>query len=207
MAADDGGDGVAVMRRLHRGTRRRAVFLDKDGTLIDDLPYNVDPARMRLARGAAQGLRRLAGCDFLLFVVSNQSGVALGHFSEPDLGPVQDWLSQRFREQGAALAEFRYCPHAPALDGTPTCDCRKPRPGMLLDLADRYGLDLSASWMIGDILDDIEAAHRAGCRAILIDNGNETLWRKAPHREPDGLAADVADAVRRICDQPIEESA
>lgn len=178
--------------------RRRALFIDKDGTLVDDVPYNVDPQRMRLAAGAADALRRLSDSDYLLFVVSNQSGVALGHFAETQLRAVRDWLDRAFAAQGADLAGFVYCPHAPDARGEPLCDCRKPRPGMLLDLARRWNLDLARSWMIGDILDDVEAGHRAGCRTMLIDNGNETVWRDAPYRRPGHRVHDFAEAASRL---------
>jgi D-glycero-D-manno-heptose 1,7-bisphosphate phosphatase len=181
-----------------RAMRRPAVFIDKDGTLIDDVPYNVDATRMHLAAGVDQGLRRLAGSDYLLFVVSNQSGVELGLFPEAQLRPVHDWLDRAVAARGAELAGFSYCPHAPGVRGEPACDCRKPRPGMLLELAQRWNVDLAGSWMIGDILDDIEAGHRAGCRAILIDNGNETRWRDGPHRRPDFRAGDFAQAVNTV---------
>jgi D-glycero-D-manno-heptose 1,7-bisphosphate phosphatase len=176
--------------------QRSAVFIDKDGTLVDDLPYNVDPHRMRLAAGAAEGLQRLARSGHALFVVSNQSGVALGRFGETDLLPVRSWLDAAFTMHGAVLAEFRYCPHAPDARGAPQCACRKPRPGMLLDLAQRWNLDLACSWMIGDILDDVEAGKRAGCRTILIDNGNETLWRDGRNRRPDFQVYNFAEAAR-----------
>ena len=179
----------------------RAVFLDKDGTLIDDVPYNVDPAKIRLATGAAEGLARLHAAGYALFVVSNQSGVARGLFPVSALDAVEDRLRRLVADAGAELAGVSFCPHHP--EGTECryardCDCRKPAPGMILRKARERGVDLARSWMVGDILDDVEAGHRAGCRTVLIDNGNETEWIVTPERRPDHTAADLADAARRI---------
>ena len=172
-----------------------AVFLDKDGTLIEDVAYNVDPARIRLAPGAAAGLRRLRARGFRLIVVSNQSGVALGRFAAAALDGVAARLTELLAPHDAAPEAFYWCPHAPG-DG---CACRKPRDGMLRRAAAERGLDLARSWMVGDILHDIEAGHRAGCRAVLIDNGNETEWDLSGLRAPDARAADLDEAARLIC--------
>jgi D-glycero-D-manno-heptose 1,7-bisphosphate phosphatase len=171
-----------------------AIFLDKDGTLIDDVPYNVDPARMTLARGAAAGVRRLSQLGYRLLVVSNQPGVALGRFDAAALEAVGQRLALLLEEQGARLAGFYYCPHGPD-DG---CACRKPQPGMLLRAAADHRVDPAASWMIGDILDDVEAGRRAGCRTILIDNGNETVWRRGPLRWPTCTASNLDAAARLV---------
>jgi histidinol-phosphate phosphatase family protein len=186
---------------MSRPPTDRAVFLDKDGTLIDDVPYNVDPARIALAAGAAEGLRALHRGGYRLVVVSNQSGVARGLFPEAALGPVRDRIEELLDAFGVPLAGFYACPHHPA--GTVPafaveCPCRKPRPGMLRRAAEELGLDLNASWLIGDILDDVEAGRRAGCRTVLIDNGNETEWVLTAGRQPHGRAADLAEAARFI---------
>jgi histidinol-phosphate phosphatase family protein len=174
---------------------RPAVFLDKDGTLIDDVPFNVDPARIRLARGATTGLARLAAAGYALVVVSNQSGVALGRFPATALDGVARRIDALLAPAGIAIEDWRFCAHAPG-DG---CDCRKPRPGMLVRAARERGLDLARSWMVGDILDDIEAGHRAGCAGcVLIDNGNETLWDLRGPRLPDVVAPDLDAAARRL---------
>ena len=148
-----------------------AVFLDKDGTLLEDVPYNVDPAQMRFAPGACEGLRLLAKLRVPLVVVSNQSGVGLGRFAIGDLLAVEQQLGRMLESCGGALAGFYYCPHHPQSSDprycTP-CTCRKPAPGLLQGAAGALGLDTARSWMIGDILDDIEAGRRAGCRTILV---------------------------------------
>lgn len=180
------------------GARRGGIFLDKDGTLLENLPYNADPLRMQLAPGADEALRRLGTLDLRLFVVSNQPGVALGCFPASALLAVEARLRDLFVEHGASLTAFFYCPHAPDAAGASVCDCRKPMPGLLLQAAVVHGVDLSASWMIGDILDDVEAGRRAGCKTVLIDNGNETEWRMGPRRQPHCCVADMAAAARIV---------
>lgn len=184
---------------------RPAVFLDKDGTVLADEPYNVDPARMAYAPMALAGLSRLAASDLPLVVISNQSGVARGMFPASALDAVHVKLASMFMAAGAHLEGFYWCPHHP--DGVVQgydidCDCRKPKPGLLLRAADELGLDLRASWFIGDILDDIEAGNLAGCRTILLDVGNETEWRDGPHRLPHCRAPDLDAAAQIVLSNP-----
>ncbi len=174
-----------------------AVFLDKDGTLVEDVPFNVDPARIVLTPRAGEGLRRLKAAGFVLVLVSNQSGVGLGRFPASALAGVDRRLAELLAPYGVALDASYYCPHAPS-DGRPACACRKPLPGLLLAAARQNGLDLSASWMIGDILNDIEAGRAAGCRTILLASGGETRWELAPHRAPDFTARDLLVAARIV---------
>ncbi len=176
---------------------RPAVFLDKDGTLVEDVPYTADPARVRLARGAAEGAGRLHAAGYRLIVVSNQSGVARGAFPESALAAVEARLRALLAEAGAPLAGFYYCPHHPeAADAAyrQVCGCRKPAPGLLLRAAREHRADLRRSWMVGDILDDVEAGRRAGCRTVLLAPGGETEWRPGPHRRPHHVARDLAEA-------------
>jgi D-glycero-D-manno-heptose 1,7-bisphosphate phosphatase len=178
-----------------------AVFLDKDGTLIDDLPYNVDPARIQFAPGAAHGADLLARAGYALVVVSNQSGVARGMFAEEALTAVERRVRELLADFGVPLAGFYYCPHHPAgvvPHYSQSCNCRKPQPGMLLQAANDLNLLLHESWLVGDILDDVEAGNRAGCRTALIDNGHESQWKWNPRRRPDVVAEDLAAAARAI---------
>ncbi len=179
---------------------RAAVFLDKDGTVLANVPYNVAPERMAYAPMALAGLSRLAQTDLSLVVISNQPGVARGLFAADALNAVGVKLAAMFHAAGAHLDGFYWCPHHPEGVVQPyamACDCRKPKPGLLLRAAQELGLDLAESWFIGDILDDVEAGNRAGCRSILLDVGNETEWRTGPDREPYCRAPDL-DAAARI---------
>jgi histidinol-phosphate phosphatase family protein len=150
--------------------RRRAVFLDKDGTLIADVPYNVDPRRIRFLPGVLDGARRLHAAGYRLVVVTNQPGVALGFFEAAALDAVEAALRDAFSAAGAPLAGFFYCPHHPSGHVRPyaaACGCRKPMPGLLHAAARTLDIDLAGSWMVGDILNDVEAGRRAGCRTVL----------------------------------------
>jgi D-glycero-D-manno-heptose 1,7-bisphosphate phosphatase len=186
-----------------------AVFLDKDGTLVEDVPYNVDPGRIRLAPGAAEGLRLLHRAGYRLFVVSNQPGVARGYFREQALAAVAGRLRRLLAECAVPLGGFYYCPHHPegvVGEHAVACACRKPAPGLILRAALEHGLDLARSWLVGDILDDVEAGRRAGCRTILVDSGHETEWVLRPDRVPHRIASDLLDAARLIADYGRRES-
>lgn len=181
--------------------RHKAVFLDKDGTLIHDVPFNVDPDKMVLTPRACEGLMLLQQEGYSLHVITNQPGVAQGLFNAAALDAVEDRLRELLRAGGVHLDGFFYCPHSPqgiipAL--TKECGCRKPLPGLLNQAAHERSIDLSRSWMIGDILNDVEAGCRAGCRTVLINNGNETEWTLSPHRMPDLIACDLYHAACRI---------
>jgi D,D-heptose 1,7-bisphosphate phosphatase len=175
----------------------KAVFLDKDGTLVDGVPYNLDPGRIMLSSGAGAALRLLARLDYRLFVLSNQDGIAFGRVPESAMDAVSDRLQDLlFREQ-LQLEAFYYCPHHPdaiVAAYASDCPCRRPKPGLLLKAAQDHGIDLRASWMIGDLLHDVEAGNRAGCRTVLLDNGNETEWRLGPRRIPTRMAPDLYSA-------------
>jgi histidinol-phosphate phosphatase family protein len=180
---------------------RAAVFLDKDGTLLTDVPHNVEPACMHFAPGAAAALRVLAGSGLPLHVISNQPGVAFGYFSEAALDKVRRRLALMFAQCGATLTGFHCCPHHE--DGTVAryarrCGCRKPAPGLLLAAARAHRLHLQSSWMIGDILDDVEAGHAAGCRSILVNCGGETQWCFTSARIPDAIVPSLEQAALHI---------
>lgn len=180
---------------------KRAVFLDKDGTLIENVPYNVDRTRIRLRPGAVDALLLLVGLGYELIVVSNQPGVAMGLFPHGALKAVEEHLNDLFLTHGFRLADCYWCPHHPegvVADYRLTCACRKPLPGLLLAAAAEHGIDLGESWLIGDILDDVEAGKRAGCRTVLLDVGSETEWQRGEMREPDAIATDLLAAAEAI---------
>ncbi len=190
---------------LERTTGTRpAIFVDKDGTLIPDIPYNVDPARITLSPGAGETLARLQAEGFRLVVVSNQSGIARGMFAESALIPVRDRINRLLGDFGASLDGFYYCPHLPASAGGAVagyaidCECRRPKAGMLRQSARELGIDLARSWMIGDITADHEAGKSAGCRTILIEKPDDPLPAFAVHNRPDFIVrgwAEIGDLI------------
>lgn len=150
-----------------------AVFLDRDGTIIEDVGYIGDPDDVRLIPDAAEAIRRISQAGYLVVIVSNQSGVARGLFDEAALSEVHARVEALLRAEGAGLDGAYYCPY---LDSTETkveayrrdSELRKPNPGMLRQAAHDLNIDLSRSWMIGDSPSDVEAGRRAGCETILI---------------------------------------
>lgn len=178
-------------------TGRRAIFLDRDGTLVHPRHYPSRPADLCLYDGIGPGLCRLQEAGFRLVVVTNQSGIARGYFSIDDLTAMHEHLARELARYGVRLDGIYHCPHHP--DGiipelAVCCDCRKPGPGMARRAAADLGLDPARSWFVGDILDDVEAGHRAGCRTVLVDLGTEPPPAH-PLREPDYVARDTRHAL------------
>ncbi len=182
----------------------KAVFLDKDGALVDHIGGGDEPRRITLRSGAGAALRLLSQLDYRFFIVSGETRIAHGQVDEKAMGPLAHRLGDLlFREQ-QNLDGFYYCPHHPAgtvARYTVSCFCRKPQPGLLLKAAMEHQIDLRASWMIGACLHDIEAGNRAGCRTLLIDNGNETEWRLGPRRIPTRIVPDLYAAALMVASE------
>ena len=174
--------------------RKNAIFLDKDGTIVKDVPYNIDKNKIIFVPDLFLSLRILHQYGYQFVIVSNQPGVAKGFYKAGDVDDNGIYLNKKFSENGITISGFYYCSH----DHDSNCLCRKPKPGLLFQAASDLFINLKDSWMIGDILDDVEAGNRAGCRTILIDNGNETKWRKSPFRVPDFCADSLLTASRYI---------
>lgn len=170
-----------------------AVFFDKDGTLIRDVPFNVAAQLIELNDGAAAAVTQLKNAGFKLFVISNQSGIGRGLFAASDLAAVWAKLNELCAIE---FDGFYFCPHVPA----DRCECRKPKAGMLFRAARENNLELEKSWFVGDILDDAEAGRRAGCRTILLDVGSETEWILNSARTPDYTVKTLRAAAQIILD-------
>ncbi len=185
----------------------RTVFMDADGTLVESAPAH-DPTQLRLIPAARRGLMRLVREGFSIVIVANQSGIAHGKFPESMMPSVQSRLSDLFAPMGAHLAGFYYCPHHP--EGSVRqfaihCECRKPAAGLILRAAEELSVEPAETWMVGDTLDDVEAGNRAGCRTILLDNGNETEWRMDGKRWPGAVVTDLDRAVPLILGTEVAE--
>jgi D-glycero-D-manno-heptose 1,7-bisphosphate phosphatase len=181
---------------------RPAVFIDRDGTLTEEVGYVNHPSRLRLLPRSAEAVRRLNQSGVAALVVTNQAGVARGYFSEQVLAAVNAALVAEFKKQGAYLDGIYVCPHHPT-EGEPpyrtACDCRKPKPGLLYRAAADHGLDLPRSTLIGDKPSDLVPARAVGARGVLVLTGyglGEWEYRRStfPH-EPDHVAKDLLDAV------------
>ncbi|HZS76122.1 MAG TPA: HAD family hydrolase [Ktedonobacteraceae bacterium] len=180
--------------------KQRALFLDRDGTLVHPRHYPSQPEELVLYEDIAPELRSLQAVGFRLVVITNQAGIARGYFTEADLQRMHDYLREQLAGMGVYLDAIYYCPHHPEgvlPELAIRCSCRKPQPGMLLRAARDLHIDLSASWFLGDILDDIEAGNRARCRTVLVDLGTEPLptnWLRCP----DFVARDTKHALRIV---------
>lgn len=180
--------------------KRRALFLDRDGTLVYPVHYPRRPEQLQLYQDLGPLLRVLQQMGFLMVVITNQSGLARGYFNTDELDHMHEHLSARLLELGVELAGIYYCPHHP--EGTVPelamdCECRKPAPGLLLRAAEELDIELSRSWFIGDILDDIEAGRRVDCRTILVDLGSEQAPASSL-RQPDFVAHTTRHALQIV---------
>ena len=152
-----------------------AAFLDRDGVINHDDGYMGTRERIRWMPNAAKAVRRLNESGYLVFLFTNQSGVARGFFSEDELRMLHDWMRSELAAQGARIDDLRYCPHHP--DGSVAgyldpCECRKPGPGMILDLMTHWPVRRAGSFVIGDRDSDIEAAAAAGLPGVLFSGGD-----------------------------------
>jgi D-glycero-D-manno-heptose 1,7-bisphosphate phosphatase len=172
-------------------SRRRAVFFDRDGTLMEEVEYCCDPAKVKVISGVPEAIGELKSAGYLAIIVSNQSGIGRGLFTEAQYAAVQQEL---LRQIGAhRIGASYFCPDAP---GVPSLR-RKPEPGMVLEAAAEFQIDLAASFLVGDKASDIECGRRAGTHTILVRTGyGAALERDPAFVAPDYVADDVPKAVR-----------
>ncbi|MET4519797.1 HAD family hydrolase [Bradyrhizobium sp. I1.7.5] len=154
---------------------RPAVFFDRDGVLNEDDGYAFDPDKIRWVEGAQQAVRAVNDAGYFAFVVTNQSGIARGFFEERHVRDLHEWMCRELAVVGAHIDAFEFCPHHP--DGRiaryrVVCGCRKPQPGMIKALLERFPVDKDASFMIGDKPSDLAAAQASGLAAHLFDGAN-----------------------------------
>lgn len=184
----------------------KAIFIDKDGTLIPDIPYNADGDKIILQPDVVDGLRLLQDEAYLLIIITNQAGIARGYFNENDFSAVITRICQLLDHEGIRLTDVYYCPHHPEGRVEPyniECNCRKPLPGLIWQAATEHNIDLDRSWMIGDILNDVEAGNRAGCRTVLVDKGYETEWLGGEYRLPTFACHTINEAAQHIYKQQL----
>jgi len=192
--------------QLSTSGRYRAVFLDRDGTICEEVGYSVEG--MRLIPRAAEAVRLLNQNGFKVVVVTNQSGVARGFFPESLLEELHGEMNRQLEEEGASLDAVYYCPHHPT-EGFPPyiqkCSCRKPAIGLLLKAAADLDLDLPSSYMIGDHISDVQCGQRMGARAILLltGHGPEAAAKiESCPQPPSYIAADLYEAIQWILQRP-----
>ena len=187
---------------------RRAIFMDRDGTVSDEVGYLNHVSRLRVFPFAAEAIREINASPLLAILVTNQAGVARGYFKEEMIGAVHDRLAGELAAEGARLDAVYYCPHHPTAGEAPyrqDCDCRKPRPGMLVRAAREHGVDLASSYVVGDKYSDVRLAHAVGAAGVLVltgyGRGEYEYERETWPREPEHVAETLLDAVRWILDR------
>jgi D-glycero-D-manno-heptose 1,7-bisphosphate phosphatase len=184
---------------------RRAVFIDRDGTISEEVGYVNHVSRYRVFPFAAEAVRLLNESGWLAVLVTNQAGVARGYFVEDLIQEVHGLLASELARGGARLDAVYYCPHHPTVGEPPyrfDCDCRKPRPGLIRRAAEELGVDLARSWMVGDRYSDTQLARNAGVRSafVLTGYGRGELEHQSQawaHR-PDLVAENLLEAAKVI---------
>ena len=188
--------------------KKRAIFLDRDGTINEEVGYIEHLDRLRIIPEAYEAIRLINLSGFIAVVITNQAGIAKGLFNEDFVIKTNERLQEFLGQKGAAIDAFYFCPHHPT-EGVPpyrmVCDCRKPAPGLFYQAARDMAIDLAASYMIGDRYRDMEAAHRAGVKGVLVKTGygadvleNIGPDQETPEARPDHIAENILKAVHWI---------
>lgn len=183
--------------------KRPAVFIDRDGTISEEVGYVNHPSRFRLFPYSSEAIRILNNNDWLAILVTNQAGVARGYFSEEVIVKVHEQLKHELKD--ARLDAIYYCAHHPSIGDPPyrfDCDCRKPKPGLIDRAAQEFEIDRSASWMVGDRYGDVELARNAGLRSAFVLSGyglGEWEYQRASWKhQPDLVCENLLEAVKMI---------
>jgi len=176
--------------------RGGAVFLDRDGTIVEDPGFLHEPEKVKLLPGAAEAIRRLNTADARVVVVTNQSGIARGRYTVDDYEAVQRRLGELLAAHGARIDGAYFCPHHPQLSGP--CDCRKPGLKLFREAAEAFDIDFSRSWWVGDRLSDVQPARLLGGRGILVATGEGNLHQGQARALGVMVVADLARAVEEI---------
>jgi D-glycero-D-manno-heptose 1,7-bisphosphate phosphatase len=185
--------------------KRPAVFIDRDGTISEEVGYVNHPSRYRVFPYSAEAIRTLNDAGWLAIVITNQAGVARGYFSEDVIHKIHDQLTHDLESGSAKLDAIYYCAHHPSVGEPPyrlDCDCRKPKTGLIQQAAKDFEIDMAASWMAGDRYSDVELARNAGLRSAFVLTGyGRGEWEyqsKAWAHRPDLVCENLLEAVKSI---------
>jgi D-glycero-D-manno-heptose 1,7-bisphosphate phosphatase len=188
--------------------KKPAVFIDRDGTISEEVGYVNHPSRFRLFPYSAEAIRILNANDWLAILITNQAGVARGYFSEAVIETIHDELKHSLRNESARLDAIYCCVHHPSVGEPPyrlDCDCRKPKTGLIRQAAQDFEIDLATSWMVGDRYSDVELARNAGLRSAFVLSGyGRGEWeyqRDGWQHRPDLVCENLLEAVKSIVGQ------
>jgi len=179
----------------HKPQTKKGIFFDRDGTLIEEVNYLARPEQLKLFPFAAEAIQLLNENGFLVFLITNQSGIGRKYFNENDLREIHEKLIADLALMDAKLDAIYFCPHAPEDD----CDCRKPKTGMIRQATRDFSIDLKNSWTIGDKALDVETGFNAGTKTALVLTGYGIKEREKLNENPDLIAENLLAAVKIIC--------
>ena len=189
---------------------RRAVFIDRDGTISEEVGYINHPSRFRVFPYSAAAIKLLNDSGWLAILVTNQAGVARGYFAENMIHTIHETLNQEMAATDARIDAIYYCAHHPSVGEPPyrsDCDCRKPKPGLIRRASEEFDIDLAESWMVGDRYGDIELARNAGVSSAFVMSGyGRGEWehqRQNWAHQPDLTANHLLEAVKLIIEEPL----
>ncbi len=177
--------------------KNKAVFLDRDGVINKEVNYLSDPDDFDFIEGSIEALRILRNKDFMLFIITNQSSIARGYFTEEILSKIHHKMKITLKNEGVTLDKIYFCPHHP--DFTGPCECRKPNPGMILKAKNQFNIDLSKSYMVGDTLNDIKTGKNANCITVLVLTGyGKEEQKKIDQVKPNFVFQNLLDFAKNI---------
>jgi D-glycero-D-manno-heptose 1,7-bisphosphate phosphatase len=180
--------------------KKKAVFLDRDGTLIEEVDFLSTVEETRLFPFTVEALKLLSSAGFEFVVVTNQSGIARGYFSGEHVEAIHAKIQSELRRNGLEIASFHYCPHLPDAG----CDCRKPNSGMINQALEMKNFDLAESWVIGDKQLDVDLGHNVGARSVLVRTGYGASHESLLVRDADIVAENLLEAARKIVDLQVK---
>ncbi|MBN2239575.1 MAG: HAD family hydrolase [Dehalococcoidales bacterium] len=189
---------------MDKGNTQAAVFLDRDGVIIEDTGYIDSCSRVTTIPGIDEIIRSFNEHGFKVIVVTNQAGVARGYFTEETVHKINGYIQKQLEDRGARIDGIYYCPHHKegiVPEYTKECYCRKPNPGMLEKAANDFGIDLMKSFLLGDKMSDIEAGFRAGCRTVYLVSEFSPNDTTTSSEKPDHTAMSLSDAGKWIIEQ------
>lgn len=189
-----GSEAISEKKTPRSSKKLRAVFIDRDGTINEEVEYLHQPIDVQIIARAGEGIKALQDAGFKIVIVTNQPGIGFGYFTRQELFKVNKQILSELNKSGALVDKFLFCPHTKA----DQCECRKPKPGMLKRAALELGVDLSQSYMIGDSNSDIEAGKAAGCKTILVQTGKAGK-DGLQQVEPDLVCSSLFEASQKIC--------
>ena len=180
---------------------RKAVFLDRDGTINVDKDYLYKIEEFEYLPGVKDALKRFQAAGYELIIITNQSGIGRGYYTEEDFKKLCDFMTEDLKKDGIEISDIYYCPHLPeaaAIEYRADCDCRKPKPGMILAAANKYNLDLENSYMVGDSFTDVQCGRAAGVKTVFLGDYKCDACKRLCDDKPDIICKSLSEVPEKI---------